>query len=374
VTARVGASPRSGRDGIDRSIRLLVYSDDLEDGGTAKAAGTLIGALSPRFEVTVLGVDRRMVEWIASHRPGTAALTVPPVKNKWDVRPILAHIRAVRRLAPDVLHASLRHPWAGQYGILAGLLATHVKVVAVENSPIAPRNARQRWLRRMLVRRYDAYVAVGDRVARLTESRLGLPHNSVRTIHNGGAIPEVTEPAARISAGPVVGCVARLAREKALDVLLDALALLPDVNALLIGDGPERSALEEQAVALEVADRVVFAGWQPEPARFFPSMDVFVLPSRFESFGLAVLEAMLAGLPVVACDVGSVGELVVDGTTGLLVPPDDASGLADALRRLLDSPELRARMGAAGRRRALELFAPEIMARQYETLYDELLA
>src|SRR5207302_6028335 len=114
-----------------------------------------------------------------------------------------------------------------------------------------------------------------------------------------------------------------------------ALATRPDAALVLVGDGPERRSLAALAGDLGLDDRVLFAGWQTQPRRYLTTVDVFALPSRFEGFPLAVVEAMLAELPVVASAVGSVPEAVREGETGLLVPPDDPARLAAALRRLL---------------------------------------
>ena len=115
-------------------------------------------------------------------------------------------------------------------------------------------------------------------------------------------------------------------------------------------------------------------GWSDEPRNHLRGFDVFVLPSRFEGFPLTVIEAMLAELPVVASDVGSVREAVLDGDTGLLVAPEDPEALARAVGALLADPARRRAMGQQGRRRALERFTVEAMARRFESLYDEILA
>jgi glycosyltransferase involved in cell wall biosynthesis/O-antigen/teichoic acid export membrane protein len=374
VASTIGFGKPPPVRGHDRSGRIAIYSDDTTPAGTSQLLRTLVGALSPRFEVTVCGIDSVIVDHIAGSRPGTKTVLLPAVRGKWDLKPIAEHVRGIRRLRPDILHANLRHPWAGQYGILAGVLTPDTRVVAVENSPILPSNARQRWIRKLLVRHYATYVAVGVGVARRTEEVLGLPAGYVRTIHNGISVTEPPTTAARASNGLVVGAVARLAPEKGFDVLLQSLADLTGVTAVLVGDGPEREGLEEEARALGVADRVVFAGWQREPERYLRSFDLFVLSSRVEGFPLSVLEAMGAGLPVVATTVGSVDELVVDGTTGVLIPPDDAAALTAAIRQLAADPERSRRMGEAGRRRVLDVFSAEVMAREFESLYDELLA
>ena len=154
-------------------------------------------------------------------------------------------------------------------------------------------------------------------------------------------------------------------------MLLRALVDLPAVSAVLVGDGPERGALERLAGELGIAGRVHFAGYTPAARAYLGAIDVLALPSRFEALPLTVVEAMLAELPVVATDVGSVREAVVDGETGVLVPANDPGALARAIGAVL-ADDVRARaLGSAGRVRALELFSPTAMARAYEQLYDE---
>jgi glycosyltransferase involved in cell wall biosynthesis len=331
----------------------------------------LLAELGPHVEATVMGVDAPVVHTIAARRPGTGTRLVPPARHKWSFGPILAHVRTVRKLRPDVLHASLRTPWTCQYGILAGLLSPGTRVLAEEQLPLASGVGAQRLVKRVLCSRLDAHVSVGEHAARLIEQLAELPAGSVRGIPNG--VPEVDAGhPERPFEGPTVGSLGRLSDQKAFHVLVEALAELPQASLVLVGDGPERARIERLAAELGVADRLLITGWREDAARWLAAFDVFALPSLYEGLPLAVLEAMRAGLPVVATDVGSVAEAVVPEETGLLVQPGDARAFAGALRRLLDDPELLSRMGRRGRERALERFTIERRAAEFEQLYEDL--
>ena len=170
---------------------------------------------------------------------------------------------------------------------------------------------------------------------------------------------------------------ANLVRRKGVDVLLEALAkLAPHEPARLwvAGDGPERAALEAAAVRLGIADRVHFLGPRDDVADWLEACDVFVLPSRAEGLGVAALEAMARGRPVVASAVGGLAETVVHERTGWLVPPEDPDALAAGLEALLADPALAQRLGAAGARRVADAFGAETMVSSYEALYREILA
>jgi glycosyltransferase involved in cell wall biosynthesis len=356
----------------NRPLRLAVYSDATEIGGAEHSLVNLVGALRPDIEVTVVGVDEAIVSRIADARPGCGTLLVPPVRNKFDLRPILAHLRALRHLKPDVFHANLRQPWSCQYGIAAALLTPGTRVVAVEQLPVAPSGGFQRRLKRATSRRLAAHVAVGTRSARALESMIGLEQGSIRTIYNGIADVEI-QSIPRPVPGTLVVAVGRLSRQKGFDVLLRALAELPGVSLLLIGDGPRRSELEQLRDELELGERVQMIGWVDDARPYLGAADLLAVPSRWEAFPLVIPEAMLAGLPVVAAKVGSIDEAVKDGETGLLVEADDAEALASALGRLAGDPELRAAMGRRGREVAREHLTAAQMAAAFESLYEEIL-
>ena len=161
--------------------------------------------------------------------------------------------------------------------------------------------------------------------------------------------------------------IARLTPQKGIDVAIRALSLVDDGTVLVVlGEGPERRALEELAATLGVQARVFLPGRVPDVAAWLRRADILVHPARWEGFGLGVLEGMLAGLPVVASDVSALPELVLDGVTGLLVPPDDATALSDAIVRALDDSEL----GAAGRERARSLFSVDRMTSRTIDVYQ----
>jgi glycosyltransferase involved in cell wall biosynthesis len=352
-------------------LHVVVYSDAVELGGAEISAAHLVAYLPQDFAVTVVGVDADIVARVAGARPGARAEVTAPSRGPADVRAVAAHVGLLRRVRPDVVHLSLASPWSCQHALVACSALRHTPVVAVYHLCVPALSRRQQILRRLTSRRISAHVAVGFAVAREVEELLRLRSGVVRTIYNG--IPDGS--LARSRPGPdgaTVVCVGRLEHQKGFDVLLDALARVPRGRLLLVGDGRQRRALEERAHRLGLADRVRLTGWVEDPRTVMVEADVFALPSRFEGFPLSVLEAMLAGLPVLATDVGSVREAVIHDQTGLLIDPDDADSLAAALERLLtDEPERR-RYGQAGRELALARFLADHMANAYAELYREL--
>ncbi|MDX6415212.1 MAG: hypothetical protein QOH23_2622 [Gaiellaceae bacterium] len=354
-------------------MHLVVYSDSGVYGGAEVSLGTLLRELDPGIRVTVLGTNQTVVERIASARYEAATLVVEPVAGRRDFRAIFAHLRAVRRLRPDVFQANLISPWSCRYGILAALLTPGTRVVAVEHLP-GPATARfPRRRKRLLSKLLAAHVAVGERTARELEARIHIRPGAIRSIPNGVADRRLAPPT-RTWEGATVGSLGRLDYQKGYDVLLEAMPALPVGTAVVIvGDGPERSALEQQADRLGVRDRFHLVGRKENARDYLTSFDLFVLPSRFEGLPLSLIEAMLAELAVVATDVGSTSEVVQDGRTGLLVPAEKPEELARAVNALLAEPRQREQLGRAGRQVALEAFSAPRQARAYELLYEEIL-
>ena len=242
------------------------------------------------------------------------------------------------------------------------------------------------WFDRLTLPLTTYYVAVSRAAVNYLKSQ-GYPSFKFRVIYNGIDPTAFTRfngdryslrkryklPTNKV---PIIVCVARFRLGKGQETLLAALARLPTQNyrCLLVGDGPQRQSVEHLAEELNLGDRVKFMGARDhdEIAQILQLADIFVLPSLWEGMPMAIMEAMAAGLPVIATDVGGTGELVVQGETGLLVRAGDVVGLAREIARLLDDPELRRHLGARGRERITREFSLDKTVREYEALYEEL--
>ncbi|HEY2603725.1 MAG TPA: glycosyltransferase family 4 protein [Thermoleophilaceae bacterium] len=360
-----------------RPAKLLAYTDSGAFGGAEIALGYLLAALPGEYEVAVLATSPEVGDAIAAYRAGASVHTVAAPRGAADQAALLEHTRAVRRLRPAILHANQAWPWACGYGELAGLFTPGVRVLAVDHLPAPGDIPRPRRLgRRLLARRLHAHVAVGERVARLVEELVGLPGGSVAGIPNGVPLPPAggePDPPIPKADAVTIGSLGRLTTQKGYDLLVRALPELPGARALLVGDGPERNALEALARDLGVAERLQITGWVDDARRYLGGFDVFALPSRWEGMPLGILEAMHAGLPVVSTAVGSVAEAIADGQTGYVVPPDDVAKLAERLSALVADAELRRSMGESAKRVAGERFTDTAMAQRYEAVYRRLL-
>lgn len=341
-------------------MHVVACTDSRGIGGAEISLAHLVAAADPAIRIDVLGVDEAVVARVVAGRPAARAVVAPASR----------HPALLARLRPDVVHANLAAPWSSPADLAGALALPRTRVVAVQQLPLRT-VALPVWLRtRALLHRLDAHVAVGEASCRRMEDFYALGRGSVVSVPN--CVPDVPLPSrpARDDGAPlVVGSLGRLDGVKGYDLLLRALARLPGVRAVVIGEGAARPELERLARELGVADRVELPG----SAELLPGFDVFCLPSRSEGFPLSIVEAMLAALPVVATRVGSVAELVVDGETGSVVERDDVDGLVAALERLRDGG-LREKLGAAGRQRAQERYTVDHMARAYERLWEQVLA
>jgi glycosyltransferase involved in cell wall biosynthesis len=348
-------------------IRVAFYVDSLDVGGAEIMLRDLVASLDETFDVAIIGVEPAVVDVIAGRRP-VKRIVIAPINGRRDLREMRAHRALFKELRPAVLHVNLHHLGSCQWALVVARTVREMRVVAVEHSIVPPGSEASRWLKRCTSRVLHAHVAVGERSAREVERLVGLRRGRIETIHNGVHDRDPV-PHHGVAGALQLGWIGRLDAAKGVDVLLEAVAKVPAAHLLLVGEGDEERALRNQVERLGITDRVDFRPWSDDARAALTAVDVFVLPSRLESFPLTVLEAMIVGLPVIATDVGSVAEAVADGVTGRLIPPDDAELLAAALESLVDDPGRRKRMGAAGREIARQRFDVRTMADRYEALY-----
>lgn len=292
-------------------------------------------------------------------------------------------VELLRRERVDILHAHKfgSNLWASLLGRMAGVPV----IVAHEHTWSFEGNLKRRLLDRHVIGRFaTVVVAVSDqdRARMISIERL----RPEKVVHlPNGISPLATSPGARIreefgldESAPVVVSVSVLRRQKALDVLVRAAqrvhAAVPEARFLVVGEGPERDSLVALVRELGLDGVVLFGGHRTDVGDVLAAADIVASSSAFEGSPLALMESIGAGKPVVATRVGGVPEIVRDGVEGLLVPPSDPAALADALLTLLRDPDLRTRMGAAGRERQQAEFDIHVMVQRLEALYESLFA
>jgi glycosyltransferase involved in cell wall biosynthesis len=281
--------------------------------------------------------------------------------------------RSFRRWRPDVVHT--HDPRALFYAGIAARLTRVPWIVHTRHGRDVGATPRQTMMIRYLSKLVDRFVCVSEEVAALSREQ-GIAGARLRTILNGIDLGRFgfrgPDPA-----GPVV-TVARLSPEKDVANLVRATAIaaedLPELRVEVAGPGPCLEDVKQLAAELGVAGRIAFLGEVRDVPALLARARMFVLPSRSEGIPLTALEAMARGLPVVATRVGGLPEVVADGVTGLLVPPDDPAALAQAIVRIGRDPAGGLRMGQAGRRRVEQHFEIRRMVADYEALYLDRMA
>jgi glycosyltransferase involved in cell wall biosynthesis len=334
-------------------------------GGSERHLLTLLPALVERgVDVRFLGLD----DTSRAPDPFYGALGVPFVRvpAPRDIDPRLAlRVRQEARKA-DLVHTHLVH--ADVYGALgAG------RLVSTKHNDDPFRAGAFRFVERALARRASKVIAITEALARFQVERVGLPADKVEVIHYGlDELPGAwgTNPADDVQPDArVLLAVCRLEPQKGLDVAVRALPSIrarhPNAELVVLGEGAQRAELEQLARKLRVPVHLI--GRVPDVGAWLRRADLLVHPARWEGFGLALLEAMLASKPVVATNVSSIPEIVADGETGLLVPPDDAAALAGAVTRVLDDPSS---YGEQGRSRARSQFGVGRMTDRTLVLYE----
>jgi len=274
----------------------------------------------------------------------------------------------VRRHAPEVVNAHRA------FATVAARLVKPLHRFALVATDHNQFESKGRWLKLA-----DRIIAVSQGAAASLEAS-GIPRERISVVPNGplgGARRTLVAQSGDMTLSrPALVTVAGLLERKGVHVLLDAFERLapvePEAHLYYVGEGPERPVLADRARRSGLSDRVHIEGFQPDPGRYLRAADVFVLPSYCESFGLAAVEARIAGAPVVVSDAEGLPEAVDRGEAGLLVPAGDAPALADTLRTLLASPDERARWSERGRA-GLERFGADRMAAETEVVYRQLL-
>lgn len=310
--------------------------------------------------------------------------------RRFDLRLLTALKRLFLAERPHIIHT--HGVKANFFGRLAARWSGFPRLVTTVHSvlrydyphPVAYTLAS--WMDRSTRRFSLRFIAISGAV-RDYLLREGVPPERIRLVHHGIDASRFYRPEAREEVRTqwglggehfAVGMVGRLVKVKGAEVFVDAAAALArrhdDARFVLVGDGPERAAIEEHIRRLGLEDRFVLAGFRQDIPECLAALDCFVSASFFEGLGLSVLEAMAAGVPVVATAVGGVLDFLSDGENGLLVPAGDPERLAGALAAMIEDPALRCRLVARARADVVEKFSFDRMAAETAAVYRELLS
>jgi len=367
-------------------IPVLTFLSNFLIGGTERQVVNLVKNHDrSRFEVH-LACFRRAGPLLREVDNSDVALSEYPITTLPSLKTLAQQGRFIRYLRAHrirVVHSF--GFYANIFAIPAARIAGVALVVASIRDTGDHLTRAQKALQKSVCRAADR-VLVNAQAVRDVLVDAGYDPKRITIIRNGIDVDRFnglpSDPGVRASlglpgAGPLVAVFARLNRLKGLEYFLDAAALLVNrfehARFLIVGDSISseyREELEMRARALGLGERIVFAGFRDEIPQLLSEVTISVLPSLSEGLSNVVLEAMAAGVPVVATAVGGTKELIEDGVSGLLVPPRDASALAQAIGSLLADPERGARIGRAGREAARERFSLQSTVEQTERLYE----
>ena len=374
-------------------VRVIHIVSSLSSGcGVAQVVITLARHIDrSQFDFSVVGLGGegdRAEELRALGMPVIAFQGVSSVSPRAAIsntRGLRQLIQYLRREKPDIVHT--HEFYSGTLGRTAAILARVPAIYWSLHNPDKWKGWAEKAVDWSLTQFTDTVVVNSAAVADFATGQGWISNAKVQVVYNGidlGPFRNLpNRSAVRAALGlaadvPVIGTVGRLTRQKGHLYLIEAAARLlprwPKLRVVIVGGPghPSESCREQIIAAVEKAglqDCVLFTGMRDDVPDILPALDVFVFPSEFEGFGLAAVEAMAAGLPVVASGVDGLKEVVANQVTGLLVPPKDSAALAHAIAQILKTPQLGAQMGAAGRRRAQERFSGEGMTRHLESLY-----
>ncbi|HEX9780151.1 MAG TPA: glycosyltransferase [bacterium] len=360
-------------------MRLLIFLPSLAIGGAQRTTLTLANGLDRRRWQVLLA--------LGTGGPFAAELSADvrkiPLRARRVRHAVLPLASILRRAKPAVAFAPM--PDADLALTAAWRLAGRPCALVLRESN--HRSAEGRLKRgpfdRLLgwaYRQADRVVALSRGVEADIRARYGVPPERVRTIYNPidlkriASLRHAAQPALRGREGLRIVAVARLIRQKGIDILLHACRSLPDlpVRLTVLGDGPERRALEGMAAEFGLLDRVTFLGWSENPYPWMAQADMLVVPSRWEGFGHVIVEGMACGTPVIAarCPAGP-DEIITHGEDGLLCEPESPAALADSIRALAGDPELRRRLSSRATETA-KRFDVGAVAGEYDALFTEL--
>ncbi len=372
--------------------KILFYTDTPIHGGAERHMLLLARNLNKeKYQVALICSKYKQLDlWCKEWASNGFSVHRIKVVHKHDPRTLGQMKQILNREKPDLLHIHLWNPGACRYAFGAVNTKT-TKILSTEHDPF-PLTGLKNSFKKNCLKKTDFTIAVSDANREMLLKLYPQVKNKITTVHNGIDLEEFRQPLIHFAnqhrlmirqklfnAGPqdfVIISVAALHERKGLKYLLEAFAKVAEkkenAKLAIVGEGPERKNLEKLIKNLRIDNKVVLTGVQNEIAKLLKSADLFVLPSIKEAFGLAVVEAMDAGIPIIGSNTGGIPEIIENGKTGNLVEPRDAQGLADKILELMENPPLCQKLTYVASHEVKKFDVME-MLKKTEKIYDYLL-
>lgn len=364
----------------DRIVILHVMESLFSKGGTPRKLLSLVDNGGKDKFLHVFLVFHNHPDNLSDElrRAGAIVEEVSRPKN-YDIRLLFDIRRMIRKYKVNIVNTHFAR--SDIFGVIVGLMCG-VPVIKSVHGILWNDSKLFIYIDRLLAR--FRYLTTCNSGASLKAERKRSHTKKLKVIHNG-VVPrecKLSDEESRVFRHELgitpdaflVGHVGGLIELRRQDLIIEAVSILYekgiDVYCAIAGKGPEKSRLKEHAQSLNISNRVRFLDYIDDVGEFLTSIDVFVNMARSEGFGIAVVEAMFAGAPVVLANAGAHPELIVDGESGILVSEGSSQELADALTRLAENSSLRQRLGEGGKRRANEKFTISRFVRNFENLYE----
>ncbi len=365
----------------NRKVKLAQITHDLAIGGLQQVVVNICRTIDrEKFDVIVICL-RNLGEFVPEiERMGIKVRLVPQKQNGTDYFSFLKLASILKEEEVEVIHTHNTQPFFD--GTIAGLLAGVRTIIHTDHARNFPDKRRYMFAEWLVSHFAYKIVGVSDHTCHNLVHYEKIPENKIITIMNGIDLTrykiEIDQQRKRMELGlngkgPIIGLAVRLVEAKGIRYLLqamkDVIPLFPDITLLIAGDGPLQDELKKMSVDLGIERRVLFTGPRLDIPELMKLFDIYVLPSVSEGLPMVLLEAMAAGCPIIATEVGGVPKAVHHGENGSLVRPGNPKALSSEIVRLLSNKDVRERYSENGVRLAQEKFSAEAMTRSYEKLY-----
>jgi len=372
--------------------KIFFYTDTPIAGGAEKHMLLLAKKLDrEKYQVTLIcSKYKQLNEWCEKFRSVGIPVIRLNVSHKHDPRHFFQLKKILKEQKPDLLHLHLWNPGSCRYAFMAAN-PKKIKIIATEHDPF-PISGLKKNFKKNCIKKTAYTIAVSDANRGMLLKLYPLLKDKITTIHNGIDLESFGRDLFHFSSQErcrirqklfqahgnefVILCIAALHPRKGLKFLIEAFAFvnekIPASRLVIVGEGPQKKDLEKFIKKLGIVNDVVLSGYQESIPKILKSSDLFVLPSIKEAFGLVLLEAMEAQLPIIATSVGGIPEIVQNHKSGELVEPGNAEKLGEKMIELIQNKPVREKRAFLGHHRVKD-FDATIMAKKTEALYDKVL-